>query len=844
MQIEQDPEQIQGWLRRLCPPGTPGQLVICSHSDWLGARFDVDQLHTPLGMSAILSEIRRRDRDKGIYLRMSTIRPGVERKSRGTADDSLALFGLWADIDIDGPGHKHDPSRHGGRRLPPDEDAARQLVDRLPEPTAWVRSGGGLYPFWLPKQPWLLDEPGGPGRTAYAQLSVDLQAEIGQRAAELGWHYGTGVGDIARVLRIPGTVNRKAAKPRPCEIEWGGGPTYTYRQLRDAIPHHEDAPSMALPTPRSASETPPGISARPTTRLVGPKPPEWVEQPGTVGPLDDFAARHDLCQLLEADGWTFAYEHNGRRHYVRPGKDRRGGVSGNVIREGGRQVLYVFSEAAGLPTNRGLSVGEWYAHRYHAGSLSEAARTLRAAGYGTAPTMALGATGKPSETADGGPAAPALPVPARTAADELWDRRPVLRAIRRAARERMVGPWAVLGVALAQVACRVGPHVVLPPIIGGRASLNLFVGLVGRSGAGKDAAMAVASDLLEIEGKIAVRPLGTGQGIAAAYTVQTKEGPVQYCDSVLFEATEIDSLAAHSSMAGSTVLPNLRAVYTGSQLGEFYADKFKRRPVRAHHYRAALVVGIQPARAGVLLDDADGGTPQRFLWLPTNDPEAGQPVPARLVGPAPARWWTDYEIWSAHGEQDEDAPVERKPEIQVKVCDTATNLIRNTRLEALRRGLTDDGDGLQGHALLTRLKVAALLGLLDGRCEVSEDDWELSALVMLISEQTRAQCQSALAQKAAELAAQRGRARARATAAEQEEAARISDEQEDRLQSSILPRLLRKLQEAQGQWVSRRDLSRFLGRDGSLAAEALGRLVQGGQAEANNRGSQYRARTL
>lgn len=45
-------------------------------------------------------------------------------------------------------------------------------------------------------------------------------------------------------------------------------------------------------------------------------------------------------------------------------------------------------------------------------------------------------------------------------------------------------------------------------------------------------------------------------------------------------------------------------------------------PIPAHSYRMALLLGVQPRRAGALLDDADGGTPQRFLWLPTTDPLA------------------------------------------------------------------------------------------------------------------------------------------------------------------------------------------------------------------------------
>ena len=33
-----------------------------------------------------------------------------------------------------------------------------------------------------------------------------------------------------------------------------------------------------------------------------------------------------------------------------------------------------------------------------------------------------------------------------------------------------------------------------------------------------------------------------------------------------------------------------------------------------------MLVGVQPARAGTLLDDLDGGTPQRVVWVPPTWP--------------------------------------------------------------------------------------------------------------------------------------------------------------------------------------------------------------------------------
>lgn len=824
--MKQDLEQVAGWLKTLYPTGTPGMVWIGSKSTgFRGRRFHPTQLQD------MLAEVKKLDRDPGIFVRMTTIRP--EANKRGEATDSVALAGLWADLDIAGPGHKHDPSRYEGRQLPPDEDTARLLVDFLPEPSAWVRSGGGLYPFWLPERPWDVSTPEAQQR--YGELSADLQEAIGARAAELGWHYGTGVGDIARILRIPGTVNRKVdGQPRACEIEWGGGPRYTYEELRAVVPvgsRRAPAAPSSPSQPVPVLPAPPAPPVRPRTRLVAPAPPQFDDS--GPGPFDAFAARNDLHQLLEQDGWTFAYEAQGRRHYARPGKSPRDGVSGNVYVEQGRQVLYVFSESAGLPTFRGLSVGEWYAWRYHGGDLRAAGQALRRAGYGapvseTAPTTRLAGPGSARQAAPGMSAPAGALELASNVAGEVWDERPVLRAIRSLARRRRVGPWAVLGGVLAHVACRVGPHVVLPPIVGGVASLNLFVGLVGPSGAGKGAATAVAAELLgSAAHQTPVKKLGTGQGVDASFTAQTKEGPVQFNDTALFTIGEIDSLAAHASMNGSTLMATLREVYSGEALGAHYADRFKRRPVRAHHYRAAIIAGIQPARAGVLLDDADGGTPQRWLWFPTNDPGRRQPTQRRLVGPAPDQWWTDYEVWMPHGEQPEDEPVERKAETEIPVCASAQQAIWAARDARLDMDLAEQANDLSGHALLTRLKVAALLGFLDGRCQVSEADWELAARIQLVSEQTRALCQNVMAERAEREAVRRGRARARTDQAAAEEATEIGDKK----RSKVAEKVMAKLQATPGEWVARRILSVALGRDRAHLDGALDELLADGLAE-------------
>jgi len=123
---------------------------------------------------------------------------------------------LWADLDYDTVGHKKPA---GPYPLPATEADARNLIDGMPQPTLMVHSGGGLYPFWILDKPILITDD---NRGDIEKLSDRWQNTISRRAEKLQVHYGN-VGDLPRVLRLPGSINRKAGIERPCRvIEYSG----------------------------------------------------------------------------------------------------------------------------------------------------------------------------------------------------------------------------------------------------------------------------------------------------------------------------------------------------------------------------------------------------------------------------------------------------------------------------------------------------------------------------------------------------------------------------------------------------------------------------------------------
>lgn len=139
-----------------------------------------------------------------------------ERRSneRCPANEIEGVFGLWADIDYeDGAAHKPKPN---GAPLPPNEDAALELLDSLGiQPTVVIHSGHGIQAWWLFKEPLLFEKPS--DRTAFAAMSRAWQQTIAAKALAKGWSVDS-VHDLARILRIPGTTNAKTEPHAPVRM--------------------------------------------------------------------------------------------------------------------------------------------------------------------------------------------------------------------------------------------------------------------------------------------------------------------------------------------------------------------------------------------------------------------------------------------------------------------------------------------------------------------------------------------------------------------------------------------------------------------------------------------------
>jgi putative DNA primase/helicase len=125
-----------------------------------------------------------------------------EPATRGYSETAVALPGLWTDIDVRGPAHRSP-------NLPPTKEAARALLTEFPlAPTLVVDSGHGLQGWWLFRELWIFESAA--ERQKAQDLARNFLATLQAKAQAHGWQVDS-VADLARLMRIPGTVNHKLA---------------------------------------------------------------------------------------------------------------------------------------------------------------------------------------------------------------------------------------------------------------------------------------------------------------------------------------------------------------------------------------------------------------------------------------------------------------------------------------------------------------------------------------------------------------------------------------------------------------------------------------------------------
>ncbi len=278
------------------------------------------------------------------------------------------------------------------------------------------------------------------------------------------------------------------------------------------------------------------------------------------------------------------------------------------------------------------------------------------------------------------------------------------------------------------VALLTPPTLRLPAPVDTEATLDTCVAIIGHSGSGKSGAVRVARTVLPVppsSDDLRELPLGTYEGLVESYLAmvdevddngKTQQVKRQTVRGVLFELDEGQALADMGARKGSTLLPGIRSASQGQRLGQQNASEDRRRHLPPGEYRFALVAGFQLEHATALVDDAAGGTPQRFLFVAAEDPAIPEDAPA----------WPGALNW-------------RPPVHAAGPMGLDREVAAGIRARALARSRgAVVVDTLDAHRDLNTLKVGGLLAVLAGRTDITGDDWRLAGTVLDASDRVRA----------------------------------------------------------------------------------------------------------
>jgi len=296
--------EVREWLERLYG-NSPGYFGITAFA---GGRPRKTKWFATSALEAAERTIELNAEVADLYLSVAT-HSSIPDKGRGTEKSVLSIPGFWTDLDIGELGHQ--PSSLPN---PETEEQALSIIDSLPEPSMIMHSGGGLQGFWIFKEPWILDTPEEKEKAKKAiQEWGNLLESLGR---DKGFHVDK-VADLARILRVPGSINHKQGGYRPVVIRWADKPTHDRERLI----------ALGLPDP---------------------------ERPSYEDNSDPYEDTFPLTwnQILAPHGYIQCSENT----WVRPGKNCDEGISLSVP-EFAPYVITNFSESdPRIPVGRGTKL--------------------------------------------------------------------------------------------------------------------------------------------------------------------------------------------------------------------------------------------------------------------------------------------------------------------------------------------------------------------------------------------------------------------------------------------------------------------------------------------------------
>jgi len=136
---------------------------------------------------------------KDVYVGLGLAGKDYGPMRRCVSGEVTGIAGIGSDFDL-------LSEAHGKKALPRTVQEALSILPPGMEPSFVVLTGNGLHCWWLLQEPYMFDTDA--DRSSAARLVTRWHTLLRLRAAAKGWAYDR-LSDLARVFRIPGTLNHK-----------------------------------------------------------------------------------------------------------------------------------------------------------------------------------------------------------------------------------------------------------------------------------------------------------------------------------------------------------------------------------------------------------------------------------------------------------------------------------------------------------------------------------------------------------------------------------------------------------------------------------------------------------
>ena len=157
----------------------------------------------------VLAAVKKYGAKTNTFFGVGLRRKVLQNNLRGSENDILTITTLYADLDI-------RSNAHAETALPCSTDEAIEFLNSLPlKPSIIVNSGNGLHAYWLLDTPFKIQST--KDKDYITSIFKGWSKFVNANARERCWKLDN-VSDLARVLRVPGSINHKLKNGSICEV--------------------------------------------------------------------------------------------------------------------------------------------------------------------------------------------------------------------------------------------------------------------------------------------------------------------------------------------------------------------------------------------------------------------------------------------------------------------------------------------------------------------------------------------------------------------------------------------------------------------------------------------------